>query len=604
MCRACVSPLIAHPSLFTQPGGLAGLFKPPTRRAFMATAVSAAAAAPLAGTTAARAQTMPWANAPANAPAPSGPETIFRGGNIVTMAGDTTAEAVAVTGGRITALGSTADVMALATPATRIVNLQGRTLLPGLIDPHNHTALSSLYLELLTDIGYMKNRTRADLLANLRQLVANTPEGQWVLVSNFDNLLQGGDLSRTELDAISSTRPIFVWYTNGHDAAVNSPALRAANIPEDIGTLPGGGRFGRGPDGRLDGRVYEMSALLRIVQAGLPRITPQIAIQAVNRFMQAAAATGNTLLHEPGTMKAEWIEGFRQIAATAPLRLSASMMYEDMAGFATYRSLGMGARALQLPDTLLMLYGVKIVGDGSNQTRTGGQTQPYLGGTDAGTPNFNADQMKEMVATVKAAGMPVLIHCNGDRTIDISLDAIEAAYGNSTASGINRIEHATILRRDQIQRMKRLNVEPSFLMNHVTLYGAAYRDQIFGPQRTAIADPAGDCMREGVRFTLHTDSPCSPIGSLRLVQTAVTRICTVDNSVINADQAVPVRRALEAVTVDAARQLGLEDRVGTVERGKWADFTILEDNPLTVDPTKIAAIKVSETWVNGEKKFG
>jgi predicted amidohydrolase YtcJ len=600
MCRVCVSPLIAHPSLFAEPKGFAGLFRPPTRRAFMATAVSAAAAAPLAG----QAQTVPWSNTPANAPAPSGPTTIFRGGNIVTMAGDTTAEAVAVTGGRITALGNAADIMALATRDTRIVNLQGRTLLPGLIDPHNHTALSSLYLELLTDIGYMRNRTRADLLANLRQLAAATPEGQWVMVSNFDNLLQGGDLSRTELDAISTTKPIFVWYTNGHDAAVNSAALRAANIPEDIGTLPGGGHFGRGPDGKLDGRVYEISAMLKIVQVGLPRITPQSATRALNAYMQAAAATGNTLLHEPGTLKSEWIEGFTQIAATAPLRTSASLMYEDMAGFAPYRHLGLGARAAQLPNTLFMLYGVKIVGDGSNQTRTGGQTQPYLNSTDTGTPNFNADQMKQMVAAVKAAGMPVLIHCNGDKTIDFALDAIEAAYAGSTQSGINRIEHSTILRRDQIQRMKRINVEPSFLMNHVTLYGAAYRDQIFGPARTAIADPAGDCMREGVRFTLHTDSPCSPLGSLRLVQTAVTRICEVDNSVIAADQAVPVRRALEAVTVDAARQLGLDDRLGTVERGKWADFTILEENPLTVDPTKIAAIKVSETWVNGEKKFG
>ncbi|WPB85794.1 amidohydrolase [Sediminicoccus rosea] len=599
MCRACVSPLIAHPSLFSQPGGLAGLFKPPTRRGFMAVAVSAAAA-PLAG----QAQTVPWANTPANAPAPTGPETIFRGGNIVTMAGDTMAEAIAVTGGRITAVGAAADVMALATRDTRIVNLQGRTLLPGLIDPHNHTALSSLYLELLTDIGYLKNRTRADLLANLRQLVANTPEGQWVMVSNFDNLLQGGDLSRTELDGISTTRPIFVWYTNGHDAAVNSAALRAANIPEDIGALPGGGHFGRGPDGRLDGRVFEMSAMLKVVSVGLPRITPQLATQAINRYMQAAAATGNTLLHEPGTMKSEWIEGFSQIAATAPLRLSASLMYEDMAGFAPYRSLGLGPRAAQLPNSLLMLYGVKIVGDGSNQTRTGGQTQPYLGGTDMGQPNFNADQMKQMVAAVKAAGMPVLIHCNGDKTIDFSLDAIEAAYGNSTAFGINRIEHATMLRQDQIVRMKRLNIEPSFLMNHVTLYGAAYRDQIFGPTRAAFTDPAGACAKEGVRFTLHTDSPCSPLGTLRLVQTAVTRICQVDNSVIGADQAVTVRRALESVTVDAARQLGLADRLGTVERGKEADFTILEENPLTVDPTKIAAIKVSETWVAGQKKFG
>lgn len=596
MCRACVSPLIAHPSLFDQPLGFAGIHLAPSRRGFMAMSTGAllGAGLPLGGAMPALAQ----------AASDGSPDTIFRGGNIVPMAGASSAEAIAVRGGKIVTLGAAADVMASAGKNTKIVDLQGRTMLPGLIDPHNHTVLSALYLELLTDVGYLKNRTRADLLNNLRQLVANTPEGQWVLVSNFDNLLQGGDLSRAELDSISTNRAIFVWYTNGHDGAVNSMALKLANIPEDIGTLPGGGHFGRGPDGKLNGLVYEISAMLKVVSVGFPKITAELATSAIKKFTQAAAAVGNTLIHEPGTLQSAWIDPFTKIAAQAPLRTSASLMYEDMKGFEPYKSLGLGPRAAQLPGTLFTLYGVKIVGDGSNQTMTGGQTKPYLNSKSSGEPNFTADQMKQMVADVKAAGMPVLIHCNGDRTIDFALDAIEAAYAGSAQFGINRIEHSTMVRKDQIARMKKLNVEPSFLMNHVTLYGAAYRDQLFGPERTAFMDPAGECAKEGVRFTLHTDSPCSPLGPLGLVQTAVTRVCEVDNSVIGADQAVTVRRALEAITVDAARQLGLADRLGSLESGKDADFTILEDNPLTVDTSKIRNIKVSETWVAGEKKFG
>jgi len=597
MCRACVSQLITHPALFDQPLGLAGIgAMAPSRRGFvaMSTAALLGSALPVAGSGTARAATAAGGTI----------DTIFKGGTIVTMAGTTTPEAIAVSGGKILRLGAAADIMPLATAATRVVDLQGRTLLPGLIDPHNHTALSALYLELLTDVGYLRNKTRADLIDNLRQLASRTPEGQWVLVSNFDNLLQGGDLSRDELDTVSTTRPIFVWYTNGHDAAVNSLALQVAKIPDDVGELPGGGHFGRGPDGKLDGLVYEESAMLRVLSAGMPKITPQLAYKAIKQFMQQAAATGNTLVHEPGTLRSEWIEPFAKIAANAPLRTSASLMYEDMKGFAPYRALGLGARAAQLPDTLFMLYGVKIVGDGSNQTRTGAQTKPYLNETFSGAPNFDAAQLKQMVADVKAAGLPVLIHCNGDHTIDISLDAIEAAYGSSAASGINRIEHSTMARQDQIERMKKLNVEPSFLMNHVTLYGAAYRDELFGPERAAFMDPAGACAKAGVRFTLHTDSPCSPLGSLRLVQTAVTRHCDFDDTVVGPEQAVTVGRALEAVTIDAARQLGLADRLGSIEAGKEADFTILEDNPLTVDPTKIAAIKVSETWVAGDRKFG
>ncbi|WP_161957397.1 amidohydrolase [Aestuariivirga litoralis] len=596
MCRACVSPVLNHPSLFESPVAFTPLGAvTPNRRGFMAlsTAALLGAGLPAVGGGSARAATSDGSI-----------DTIFKGGNIIPIVGPASAEAIAVSGGKIVKLGAASDIMSMATAKTQVIDLQGRTLLPGLIDPHNHTVLSSIYLELLTDVGYLKNKTREDLIANLKLLVSITPEGSWVLASNFDNLLQGGDLSRDELDKISSTTPIFVWYTNGHDACVNSPALKAAGITEDIGELPGGGHFGRGPDGKLNGLVYEEAALLKTIKPGLPTITPAIAISAVNKFVAACAAAGNTLLHEPGTLKADWIAPFMKLAAQAPLRTSASLMYEDMKGYDDYRKYGVGAKATQLPDTLFTLYGVKLIGDGSNQTETGAQTKPYLNSTSSGKPNFDAAAMKEMVANVKAAGLPSLIHCNGDLAIDIALDALEGAYAGSTELGINRIEHATMARQDQIDRMKKLNVEPSFLMNHVTLYGAAYRDQIFGPERANFMDPAGACDKAGLRFTLHTDSPCSPIGPLRLVKTAVTRLCQIDNSVIGADQAVSVQRALEAITIDAARQVGQPDRLGSLEAGKEADFTILEDNPFTVDPAKIDTIKVSETWVAGDKKFG
>ena len=158
-------------------------------------------------------------------------------------------------------------------------------------------------------------------------------------------------------------------------------------------------------------------------------------------------------------------------------------------------------------------------------------------------------------------------------------------------------------RADQILRMKRLNVEPSFLMNHVRFYGAAYRDQIFGPERAAFTDPAGACVKAGLPFTLHTDGPCSPPGPLALIETAVTRRCIIDNSVVGPDQAVSLDDAIRAVTVNAARQLGQGDRLGSLETGKEADITILESDPYKTSPDAISRIKVSETWVAGERKF-
>jgi hypothetical protein len=560
----------------------------PTRRAFMAYSVAAAG---LTGVGA----------APAFAAGESA-DIILRGGTIRPLPGAPVASALAIKGGRILAVGDESALSGLKTNDTRVVDLAGRTLLPGLIDPHNHTILASLIFELLDDVGYAKYPTREKLVAHLKEVAASAPKGGWVVGSNFDNLLQGGDLTRAELDAISTDHPIFIWYTNGHDAGVNSEALKVAGIPEDIGELPGGGHFGRGADGKLNGIVYEESAMLKFAVHFLGKITPEIAAKAVTDYAQHVASVGNTMLHEPGTIRSDWIEPFAKLSNTLACRTSASVMFDDMKGLTPWRSVGLG-KGSPVDNSLFSLYGVKIVGDGSNQTETGAQTKPYLNSPSKGSPNFDAGQMKRMVAEVKAFGLPVQIHCNGDYTIDIALDALEAAYAGSTEYGVNRIEHATMARPDQIVRMNRLNVQPSFLMNHVRLYGAAYREQIFGPDRAAFMDPAGACVKEGLPFTLHTDGPCSPPGPLALISTAVTRRCIIDNSVIGPDQAVSLDDAIRAVTIDAARQLGQGDRLGSLEKGKEADFTILESDPYKVNPDAIADIKVSETWVAGERKF-
>jgi predicted amidohydrolase YtcJ len=561
----------------------------PTRRAFMAYSVGAASALGTVGA------------APAFV-ADEGADLILRGGTVLPLPGATAASAIAIKGGKVLAVGDESALLGLKTGDTKVVDLAGRTLLPGLIDPHNHTILASLIFELLDDVGYANYPTREKLVAHLKQEAASTPKGQWIVGSNFDNLLQGGDFTLQELDAISSDHPIFVWYTNGHDACANSEALKVAGIPEDIGDLPGGGHFGRGADGRLNGLVYEESAMLKFAVHFLGKITPDVAAKAVTDYARHIASVGNTMLHEPGTIRSDWIEQFAKLSNTLACRTSASVMFDDMKGLTPWRSLGLGKGA-PVENSLFSLYGVKIVGDGSNQTETGAQTKPYLNSASKGSPNFDAAEMKQMVAEVKAFGLPVQIHCNGDYTIDIALDAIEAAYAGSTDYGVNRIEHSTMARPDQILRMKKLNVQPSFLMNHVRFYGAAYRDQIFGPERAAFMDPAGACVKAALPFTLHTDGPCSPPGPLTLISTAVTRRCTIDNSVVGPDQAVSLDDAIRAVTIDAARQLGQGDRLGSLEKGKEADFTILESDPYKVSPDSIADIKVSETWVAGERKF-
>jgi predicted amidohydrolase YtcJ len=592
MCCGCFNQFFLRNEFHS--GGMADLFGKaagkPTRRTFMADSVAAASALNAVGV------------APVFA-ADERADLILRGGTIRPLPGAPVSSALAIKGGKVLAVGDESALSGLKTGDTKVVDLAGRTLLPGLIDPHCHTILASLMFELLDDVGYNKYPTREKLVAHLKQVAASAPKGQWIVGCNFDNLLQGGEFTRADLDAISTDHPIFVWYINGHDACVNSEAFKIAGIPEDQGNLPGGGRFGRGADGKLNGRVYEESALLKFAVHFLAKITPELAAKAVTHFSWHMGSVGNTMLHEPGTIRSDWIAQFAELSNTLACRTSASVMFHDMKGLTPWRSLGLGPKGATVANSLFSLYGVKIVGDGSNQTETGAQTKPYLNSTSKGSPNFDAARMKQMVAEIKAFGLPVQVHCNGDYTIDIALDAIEAAYSGSTDYGINRIEHSTVARPDQILRMKKLNVQPSFLMNHVRFYGAAYRDQIFGPERAAFMDPAGACVKIGLPFTLHTDAPCSPPGPLALISTAVTRRCIIDNSVVGPDQAVSLDDAIRAVTIDAARQIGQGDRLGSLEKGKEADFTILESDPYKVSPDAIADIKVSETWVAGERKF-
>ena len=430
MCRGCFHQLFLRDEFHS--GGMAGLLGKavgmPTRRAFMAYSVGAASVLTAVGTT------------PAFA-ADGGADLILRGGTIRPLAGAPVASAIAVKGGKVLAVGDESALSGLKTGDTKVVDLAGRTLLPGLIDPHNHTILASLIFELLDDVGYAKYPTREKLVAHLKQEAASAPKGQWIVGSNFDNLLQGGDFTLAELDAISTDHPIFVWYTNGHDACVNSEALKVAQIPEDVGDLPGNGHFGRGPDGKLNGLVYEESAMLKFAVHFLGKITPEVAAKAVTDYTRHVASVGNTMLHEPGTIRSDWIEPFAKLSNTLSCRTSASVMFDDMKGLTPWRSLGLGKGA-PVDNSLFSLYGVKIVGDGSNQTETGAQTRPYLNSTSKGSPNFDAARVKEMVAEVKAFGLPVQIHCNGDYTVDIALDAIEAAYAGSTE--LRRQPHRTL----------------------------------------------------------------------------------------------------------------------------------------------------------------
>ncbi|HLY02821.1 MAG TPA: amidohydrolase [Candidatus Cybelea sp.] len=537
---------------------------------------------------------------------PSPTATVFFGGTVITMDDrNTAADAVAIAGGKIVAVGAQDEVLARAGADARRVDLEGRTLMPGLIDPHQHPLPGGLMQAHTMSLSYDVYKTKAEVLDALGKKASQTPAGQWIYASYYDNILHGGYLTMAELDGVTTSHPTFVYYVSMHSATGNRLAFEASGIGPSVRELPGGGYFGVDAGGVQNGMIQEMPALMKFL-GGFPKLTPALIAESMTAFLHGSAALGITMVHEAGAFAQtpEVFEGYKSIATHSPVRYSVSPMvdYLDQAMqfLAPYGK--PGASALEIPGALLSFYAVKIVADGSPQQESAFQSQPYLNSADRGEANYTVDKLNELVMKVRNAGWPVSIHCNGDASLEMALDAIELAYGSSSAppTGINRIEHCPQARPEQIARMKRLGVQPSHLMNNLYYYGAAYRDEIFGAQRAANVYPAGDFLASGIPFSIHSDCPCSPVAPLREIGTAVARVCSIDGSIIGAEQRVLIEAALKAMTVVAASHCGLGDKLGSLEVGKYADLTILEDDPRQVDPAKLGNVKVSQTWVNGQ----
>jgi predicted amidohydrolase YtcJ len=249
--------------------------------------------------------------------------------------------------------------------------------------------------------------------------------------------------------------------------------------------------------------------------------------------------------------------------------------------------------------------GVKILQDGSLQGFTGYLTAPYFTQPQeksayAGYPSRSREKLIEMVRAYHRAGYQIAIHANGDAAIDDVLAAFRQAQEEfSRPDARHRIEHCQTPREDQLDAIKELGITPSFFVGHVYYWGDRHQSIFLGPERAARISPLASAMKRGIRFTVHNDTPVTPVDPLLLVWCAVSRK-TKDGKVLGPDQRIGAFAALRAVTVDAAWQNFEEHSKGTIEAGKLADLVVLAENPLTVEPERIKDIEILETIIGGE----
>jgi predicted amidohydrolase YtcJ len=516
-------------------------------------------------------------------------------------------EALAVAGNKVLAVGSRDQVLAAAGRGAQKVDLAGRVVLPGFIEPHMHFALLA-GLGHLEDVGPFRRPTLESALDALRAIAASTAAGEWVMARQFDPILLDPprDLTTRDLDPVVPDHPAFVLNASGHIAYVNSKALATAGISRDSEDPPGG-EFGRYEDGTPNGVLYGQAAFMGIMlqnRAIVHRMQTGF-VEAGREVGAQAAALGITTLCDQATgglAGPSELESYRAM-------YDGGRMKARIRAYAYSEQPGWDDAGVKPGDgdALMRVAGWKIVTDGSNQGFTGRQREPYYTRDTVGIFYVPPEALRKAALDRARKGWPLSMHGNGDAAIDSILDAVEAARedGADVRKLRCRIEHCSILHDEQIRRMAALGMVPSFLINHVHYWGHVMRDEVFGPDKVQLLDRCKSVEDAGLNWVMHTDAPVSPLGSLHKLRVAVARdFWKEPETILAPGERVGIEAAIRAITRNAAWACHSDHEIGSLEPGKLADLVILEDDPRKVEPVRISGIGISETWMDGERVYG
>ena len=514
------------------------------------------------------------------------------------------AEAVAIGEGRILAVGDYDHVSAFAGEDTEFTDLQGKTMLPGFVEPHGHPFWSAqCWGDPIVDIRAVHEPTFDAVLAKIKRRVSKAKPGELIWFLGLDAQLHEGmkEPSRELMDSLAPDVGIVIQTSNFHGIYLNSRALDYFGIN---GTYqpPLGGRFVNGSDG-LPWKFAETAAwqILERFQEmlGEERLA-RVYEEWVGKFVDAGYTTSSEILIQPGH---------------SPMLRAAVKTQKYPLRIVGYEGKHLGGDVtvpLNYGDDDFRVLGIKLHADGSVLLGNVWTTQPYLN-TDmtlkgmglprdsTGHANLSEDKLYELVSRYAREGWQVSVHSHGDRTIDMALDVYERVIGELGADAIAgpyRLEHCGLMREDQIDRAIKLGVVSSYFLPYIFYWGEALRDNLLGEAQAAGFVPAGSAIRKGMRASFHCDSPMTWPSALTCLHVATTRK-TLKGAVLGPEQRVSMADALKAITIDAAYHLRMDDRIGSIEVGKYADFVILAQDPLEAAPDEILNIRIVSTILAG-----
>lgn len=539
--------------------------------------------------------------------------TLYFNGDIITMEGEQPeyTQSLVALDGKITFVGRLEEAKQQY-PDLEQHDLKGSTLLPGFIDAHGHgwiTGFQMIWANLLPPPDG-ESQSIDDLINTLKSWAAANKElveeVGYIIGIGYDDaqLKEKRHPLASELDRVSTDIPVFVLHQSYHLGAMNHKALEkegyTANTPN-----PKGGVIRRMADGKTPNGVLEESASGNIRNKISNTLDVSITDKIGLAGLEVYTRNGFTTMQE-GSANPQYMETWQRLAARGKVSIDINVFpflrkYADM----------MPADDLTKDyDNHVRLAGVKLMLDGSPQGKTAWLTQPYEvppAGQAAdykGYPAFPDEQ--ELVALVDSSyvnNWPILAHCNGDAAADQLIKVVREAterYGSKDHRTV--MIHSQILRDDQLDQMKELNIIPSFFGIHTYYWGDWHRDEVLGKERAYRISPAQSALKKGMIFTEHHDAPVTPPSATLILFAQVNRTSR-SGDIIGPNERVSPYVALKSVTQWAAYQYFEEDIKGTLTPGKLADLVILDRNPLKIDAADLRDIAVLETIKEGQTVY-
>ncbi len=535
-------------------------------------------------------------------------KTIFYNAQVVTMEQSRpTAQAVLTGDGRILAVGTDAEILALQDNDTCLRDLEGKALLPGFIDPHSHfTAVAySLLLVNAKPSPSGNCDTKEQLLEAFRKGYAegDWSQGDWLIGMGYDPSVfpDQAPITRHDLDTISTEVPISCMHASGHMAVLNTLGLQKLDYWGEY-TVPAGGTVELLPDGTPSGLVTELAFLGPEAQSKIKPMDFTRVLASLRKANDLYASFGITTAQDARVTMSE-----SQLLAAGGQAGSISI---DVVGItspdAAQKLLPKDVQAGPYTNHVRM-GGYKFFLDGSPQGKTAWLSQPYHVPPEGHGPDYRGFPIcddEAVVAAVKTClenGWQLNTHCNGDEACEQLIRCYERALEET---GIRKdlrpvMIHAQTVRADQLDRMAKIGMAASFFLDHVYYWGDYHFSSVLGPDRAENISPIRWALDRGIHCTMHQDSPVVNPDALFAVHNAVNRE-TMAGRVLGEEQKLSVWEALRAVTLDGAYQIFEEASKGSIAPGKLADLVILGENPLTADPGRLKDIPVLETIKEGK----